>query len=110
MENVKKYTQKLWLEKYKVRKNNSMSVKYFCDLCKEELKENDSIRSSSFKYFEKIFAFENHQKQERTREITLLLCGDCTDKVRKETDKIGIESAVKSEDIEITNLPREKKK
>lgn len=85
-----------------------MSVKYFCDICKNELKDADGQRASTFKYFEKVFTFDpKHQKQEGTREITLLLCGDCTDKVRKEIDKIGIEESMKDSKIEIA--PEKKK-
>ena len=79
-----------------------MSVKYFCDICKNELKPNEGERSSSFKHYKKVFTFDpKHQKQEGTREITILLCGDCTDKVRKEIDKIGVEESMKGSEMEI---------
>ena len=77
-----------------------MSVKYFCDLCKEELKPNEGERSSSFKYYQKAFSFIKHQKQEGTQEITQLLCGNCTDKVKKAIEEISMG------EIEITKIEK----
>ena len=80
-----------------------MSIRYFCDLCKKELDQNDSLESSSFKYYEKSLSFFKHQKQEGTKEITLLLCKTCTKKVKKTIDQIGIENNME-DDMEITEI------
>ena len=67
-----------------------MAIKYFCDLCGEEIKDLNEL--GNFKIQERTLSFLKHQRQDQLKVTERIFCIDCARKIVEGFTKIKKEN------------------